>query len=106
MGAPPGATLTSVNLDAPGDSGSIYAMRRVSLTDDGGQAIAAGINALRFTFSDTGVTASPVPWPYGPAAATYGEIAVYGTPTPEPSTLVLLTVGLIGLLAYAWRKRR
>jgi hypothetical protein len=26
--------------------------------------------------------------------------------TPEPSTVVLLTTGLIGLLAYAWRKRR
>lgn len=28
------------------------------------------------------------------------------TSTPEPSTLVLLSAGLIGLLAYAWRKRR
>ena len=27
-------------------------------------------------------------------------------PTPEPSTLVLLGIGLLGLLAYAWRKRR
>jgi hypothetical protein len=26
--------------------------------------------------------------------------------TPEPSTLVLLVTGLLGLLAYAWRKRR
>jgi len=26
--------------------------------------------------------------------------------TPEPSTLLLAAVGLIGLLAYAWRKRR
>jgi hypothetical protein len=26
--------------------------------------------------------------------------------TPEPSTLVLLAAGLVGLLAYAWRKRR
>ena len=27
-------------------------------------------------------------------------------PIPEPSTLALLTMGAIGLLAYAWRKRR
>jgi hypothetical protein len=27
-------------------------------------------------------------------------------PAPEPSTLVLLGSGLLGLLAYAWRKRR
>lgn len=32
------------------------------------------------------------------------EVEVYGV--PEPSTLVLLASGLIGLLAYAWRKRR
>jgi hypothetical protein len=27
-------------------------------------------------------------------------------PTPEPSSIVLLTCGLMGLLAYAWRKRK
>ena len=28
------------------------------------------------------------------------------TPTPEPSTLLLLASGAVGLLAYAWRKRK
>jgi hypothetical protein len=27
-------------------------------------------------------------------------------PTPEPSTLLLVATGLLGLLAYAWRKRK
>ena len=27
-------------------------------------------------------------------------------PVPEPTTLVLLVTGIVGLLAYAWRKRR
>ena len=27
-------------------------------------------------------------------------------PTPEPSTLLLAGTGLLGLLAYAWRKRK
>jgi hypothetical protein len=30
----------------------------------------------------------------------------YGTAVPEPGMLALLACGLIGLLAYAWRKRR
>lgn len=30
----------------------------------------------------------------------------YGAAVPEPSTLALLASGLIGLLAYAWRKRK
>jgi hypothetical protein len=29
-----------------------------------------------------------------------------GISTPEPGTIVLLTTGLLGLLAYAWRKRK
>jgi hypothetical protein len=30
----------------------------------------------------------------------------HGQATPEPSTCILASLGLIGLLAYAWRKRR
>jgi hypothetical protein len=34
------------------------------------------------------------------------ELEVYGRAVPEPGTLGLLAAGLVGLLAYAWRKRR
>ena len=33
-------------------------------------------------------------------------VALTGSPVPEPGTLVLAATGLIGLLAYAWRKRK
>ena len=37
-------------------------------------------------------------------ATTFAESI--GQPIPEPSALVLVATGLIGLLAYAWRKRK
>jgi hypothetical protein len=38
---------------------------------------------------------------YGISNSTY-----VGTYVPEPSSLVLLAAGLLGLLCYAWRKRK
>ncbi len=35
-----------------------------------------------------------------------GEVAFEGTAIPEPASIVMLLTGLLGLLAYAWRKRR
>ena len=40
----------------------------------------------------------------GGVTATFDNLTF--TSTPEPGTLLLLAIGLTGLLAYAWRKRR
>jgi hypothetical protein len=34
------------------------------------------------------------------------SVVAVANPSPEPSTVVLLDTGLLGLLAYAWRKRK
>jgi len=34
------------------------------------------------------------------------SLHIIGTAIPEPSTLLLLCIGVVGLLAYAWRRRR
>jgi hypothetical protein len=45
---------------------------------------------------------------YGNAlsGATIGAHYLAGTTVPEPTALVLMATGVIGLLAYAWRKRK
>ncbi len=53
----------------------------------------------------------PASWPGGyqndyNAVTGLSEIQFDGVLVPEPSTLLLLACGLIGLLAYAWRRRR
>ena len=52
-----------------------------------------------YGYWDTALTASNAAW--------LGSNSIAGlVSSPEPSTLVLLATGLIGLLCYAWRKRR
>jgi hypothetical protein len=42
-----------------------------------------------------------------PACVTYfDDFSFNGSPVPEPSTLALLAIGAVSLLAYAWRRRR
>jgi hypothetical protein len=41
----------------------------------------------------------------GTATVNYNQV-LWSTPIPEPCTSVLLAMGMLGLLAYAWRKRR
>ena len=40
------------------------------------------------------------------AGASSSGPGTVGASVPEPGTLVLLAAGLIGLLAYGWRKRK
>ena len=34
------------------------------------------------------------------------NVTLSSSPVPEPGTITLLSAGLIGLVCYAWRKRR
>jgi len=77
-------------------SGDQDYLRRITTSDSvPGTPILTQINALKFGF-----TAVPTNW----NTAIYSEIAAYAV--PEPSMLVLAASGLMGLLAYAWRKRK
>jgi hypothetical protein len=60
-----------------------------------------GLNSVAYTFISypaSFVESNPV---------YVDNIKIYtGVPVPEPSAIILLSSGLMGLLAYAWRKRR
>ncbi len=54
-----------------------------------------GVKSIRFSFGDQ-----------ENGYAGYNELDVIGTPIPEPSAAILALFSIIGLLAYAWRKRK
>lgn len=93
---------------APQQEGAYLSTARENLVclEDSAQtglAIATGVEKLRFTFFDISGTGG-----FGGGAQTcYREIDVFGVSSvPEPSTIVLVLTGMLGLLAYAWRKRK
>lgn len=67
--------------------------------NNGSSVTATGVKAITFSDFDPN-------WAYVPHVR-YREFDVYGTATvPEPGTVGLAATGLLGLLAYAWRKRK
>jgi len=71
----------------------------VTAVGSSGGVIASNVGAIKIVFQD------PVADNF---VTVYRELDVIGTASaiPEPNTLMLLATGLIGLLAYAWKKRK
>jgi len=77
--------------------------------DPGNRNLAAGLKGtLSYTGDGTGVVRLRIgPTPPLTSGRFEGEIDNLSvSQVPEPGTLVLLGTGLLGLLAYAWRKRK
>ena len=86
----------------------IWTYGAATSTDLGTYATGLGVNTTGWVFQYAeGVNNNGEVVGYGTCDGTPSAFALLNyTPTPEPSSLVLLAAGLFGLLAYAWRKRR
>jgi autotransporter-associated beta strand protein len=71
----------------------------------GSYAIVSGASSITDRGLDFGVVPAGHDWAYS-IANDNGVYSVIVTAAPEPGTLALLATGLLGILAYAWRKRR
>jgi len=69
-----------------------------------------GLIAQLYVASNDGVTFTGTSgwggWGFSGSGNLHGNFTIPAVTTPEPSILLLAASGLIGLLCYAWRKRR
>ena len=100
----PIATWTPGEQTAPPD---------VYVYQNGTQLFRGDHSAMPATYSGTGLSVAAgdhidfvVAYEDFQAVQLGATITMTPAPTPEPGTLTLLGAGLLGLLAYAWRKRR
>ncbi len=69
--------------------------------------IGTGAGELNMDLANNGLEVLLTSSPHsGQNELHFDNLDVTGPPVPEPSTLALLASGLIGLLAYAWKKRK
>lgn len=93
----------SLNSAIAAGNDSTQTSLQIALTDSSG-VIASHVAKLEFVFEKGS-------WPNKTGGTdhngtAYREVEVFGTAVPEPSTIAMCIAGLLGLLAYAWRKRR
>jgi hypothetical protein len=88
-----------VSLYNTGPSGSPWLDGGVSLTGTFTSTVTARYVGMRIDSSG--------PYDYTHTdSCQIGEVKFTGTIIPEPGALIMCGVGLLGILAYAWRKRR
>ena len=69
-------------------------------------AAAAGANVAHSGAFAVGSMASGISFPSNSAFINMPSMILQPVPSPEPSTMLLAATGLLGLLAYAWRRRK
>jgi hypothetical protein len=72
---------------------------KMTIADDVSATMLSGVSAIEVKFIDNGFTQST-----SFNMTSYREVSI-ASPVPEPSSLILAS-GVLGLLAYAWKKRR
>jgi hypothetical protein len=97
------ATFTDIR-DVPGDFATAY----VRVNGGGFQSLGLA-NSTDISWSNTGMevlAGDTIDFLAVGATVTMLQATISQTVVPEPSSMVLLAASLLGLLAYAWRKRR
>jgi hypothetical protein len=58
------------------------------------------------SFASLGVTPGTYLWTWGTGAHADSFTLKIDAPVPEPASLTLLAIGMVGFLGYRWRRRR